>query len=181
MLIEGHIWDKSLHHYFHLPPASELSAALKKEMCSKLQFLPKAASHKLYCNYPCDEDFYHVGHLGHRRSLPSPFQLPATGQIQTHLSSTPAHPPLSFYFLFEAEDFLFFFSCFFSHPLRYRQQHPNHGRCWKDIKAAVFCFQKATGASRLRFQADSGSEEVQPAWGGGGRKKEGKMKSVCAR
>ena len=105
-------------------------------MYSKLLFLAKAASHKLCFNYPSDDDFYHPGHFGHTRSLPSPFKLSVAGQVHTYLSPTPSHPHR-----------VFFFS-FFSFFLCARQQHPSHGRCWADIKPAVFCIQ-ARRVSRL--------------------------------
>ena len=80
---------------------------LKEEMCSKLLFLAKSASHKLYCNYPSDDDFYHLGHLGHMRSLPSPFKLSVTGQIRTSIAHSFTFSLSSFFFfsLFAAQVF----------------------------------------------------------------------------
>lgn len=131
MLMEGQILNNSIHHCFHNclhPPSWRLSLVKRRDVL-QLLFLAKAASHKLHCNYPSDDDFHHLRHLGHVRSLPSAFKLSMTGQLQARLSPTPSHPP----------DPLFSF--FLSLPRCARQRHPSHDRCWADIKPAVFSFQ----------------------------------------
>lgn len=134
MLIEGQILDNSIRHCFHncLHPPSWTLSPLKRRGVLQLLFLAKAASHKLYYNYRSDDDFYHLGHLGHTWSWPSTFKLSVKGRIHTHLSLTPSHLPASFFFCHS--DLLLV-------PPPARQQHPSHDRCWADIKPAVFCFQ----------------------------------------
>ncbi|MEQ2182947.1 hypothetical protein GOODEAATRI_027468 [Goodea atripinnis] len=82
---------------------------------------------------------------------PAPFKLSVTGQIHTHLWFNLFFFILIYLFV-QSGGLIFSLSPFA------RQQHPNGGRCWKDIKPAVLCFQ-AGGASRLisrRNLADGG-------------------------
>lgn len=99
MLIEGQILDNSIRHCFQncLHPPSWTLSPLKRRGVLQLLFLAKAASHKLYYNYRSDDDFYHLGHLGHTWSWPSTFKLSVKGRIHTHLSLTPSHLPASFF------------------------------------------------------------------------------------
>lgn len=156
MLIEGQILDNSIHHCFQNcfhPPSWRLSVVKKGDML-QLLFLAKAANHKLYCNYCSDGDFYHHGHLGHMWSLPSTFQLSRKGQIHTHLSPTPSHPPPC---LFVVAQVLFF--C----VLLVNNIQVND-RCWADIKPAVFCVQ-VHRVSRLISKQSGTRNWLRAAWG----------------